>query len=88
MTAPSLLQVEMTISPLPALNEEDELLCHFGESPPQVARVKGDMVACYSPNKIPPTLPGQGEPHPHSHGTFHRFILCCSAPLGASKGPT
>lgn len=52
-------QVHLTISPLPALTEDDELLCLFGESPPQSAQVKGDTVSCYSPNKIPPTPPGQ-----------------------------
>lgn len=66
----SSIQVLLTISPLPALSEDDELLCHFGDSPLLPAHVEGDTVACYSPNSIPATPPGQGEPHPRSCGTF------------------
>uniref|UniRef100_A0A8C4N203 Plexin B2 n=1 Tax=Equus asinus asinus TaxID=83772 RepID=A0A8C4N203_EQUAS len=52
-------QGELTVSPLPALSEEDELLCLFGESPPHSARVEGDAVICNSPSNIPSTPPGQ-----------------------------
>lgn len=52
-------EVLLTISPLPALSEGDELLCHFGDSPLLPAHVEGDTVACYSPNSIPATPPGQ-----------------------------
>ncbi|KAK2121939.1 Plexin-B2 [Saguinus oedipus] len=54
-------EVQLTVSPLPALNEEDELLCLFGDSPPHPARVEGNTVICNSPNSIPVTPPGQGE---------------------------
>ncbi|XP_023365097.1 plexin-B2 isoform X3 [Otolemur garnettii] len=52
-------EVQLTISPLPALSEEDELLCFFGKSPSHVARVEGDTVFCNSPSSIPSTPPGQ-----------------------------
>lgn len=54
-------QVQLTVSPLPALSEEDELLCLFGDSPAHPARVEGDAVICNSPRTIPNTPPGQGE---------------------------
>ncbi|XP_012412033.2 plexin-B2 [Trichechus manatus latirostris] len=52
-------EVQLTVSPLPTLREEDELLCLFGDSPPHRARVEGDTVVCNSPNVIPSTPPGQ-----------------------------
>uniref|UniRef100_A0A2R9CCI9 Plexin-B2 n=1 Tax=Pan paniscus TaxID=9597 RepID=A0A2R9CCI9_PANPA len=52
-------EVQLTVSPLPALSEEDELLCLFGESPPHPARVEGEAVICNSPSSIPVTPPGQ-----------------------------
>uniref|UniRef100_A0A8D2B8M7 Sema domain-containing protein n=2 Tax=Sciurus vulgaris TaxID=55149 RepID=A0A8D2B8M7_SCIVU len=52
-------EVQLTVSPLPALTEQDELLCLFGESPPHPARVEGDAVVCNSPSSIPSTPPGQ-----------------------------
>lgn len=52
-------EVLLTISPLPALNEDDELLCHFGDSPSHSARVEGNAVICNSPSSIPGTPPGQ-----------------------------
>lgn len=55
------LQVRLSVSPLPTLTEEDELLCLFGESPPHRARVEGDTVICNSSSNIPSTPPGQGE---------------------------
>lgn len=61
MNHTALPQVQLTVSPLPALREEDELLCLFGESPPHSARVEGDAVICNSPSNIPSTPPGQGE---------------------------
>ena len=57
----ALRQVQLTVSPLPALSEEDELLCLFGDSPAHPARVEGDAVICNSPRTIPNTPPGQGE---------------------------
>ncbi|KAM9228913.1 plexin-B2 isoform 2-T4 [Dugong dugon] len=52
-------EVQLTVSPLPTLREEDELRCLFGDSPPHRARVEGDTVVCNSPNVIPSTPPGQ-----------------------------
>ncbi|XP_035130071.3 plexin-B2 isoform X1 [Callithrix jacchus] len=52
-------EVQLTVSPLPALSEEDELLCLFGDSSPHPARVEGNTVICNSPNSIPVTPPGQ-----------------------------
>lgn len=52
-------EVQLTISPLPALGEEDELLCLFGDSPAHPARVEGDIVVCNSPSSIPSTPSGQ-----------------------------
>ncbi|XP_037369244.1 plexin-B2 isoform X2 [Talpa occidentalis] len=52
-------EVQLTISPLPALGEDDELLCLFGNSAPHSARVEGDTVVCNSPSEIPATPPGQ-----------------------------
>lgn len=52
-------EVQLTVSPLPALSKEDELLCLFGESPPHPARVEGGTVICNSPSSIPITPPGQ-----------------------------
>lgn len=57
----ALPQVQLTVSPLPALSDEDQLLCHFGDSPAHPARVEGDAVICNSPRTIPNTPPGQGE---------------------------
>uniref|UniRef100_A0A8C4MUK5 Plexin B2 n=1 Tax=Equus asinus asinus TaxID=83772 RepID=A0A8C4MUK5_EQUAS len=56
---PQNMSRRLTVSPLPALSEEDELLCLFGESPPHSARVEGDAVICNSPSNIPSTPPGQ-----------------------------
>ncbi|XP_006876454.1 PREDICTED: plexin-B2 [Chrysochloris asiatica] len=52
-------EVQLTVSPLPTLREEDKLLCHFGDSPPHLTRVEGDMVFCNSPSVIPSTPAGQ-----------------------------
>ncbi|XP_023381201.1 plexin-B2 [Pteropus vampyrus] len=52
-------EVQLTVSPLPALSKEDGLLCLFGDSPPHAARVEGDTVICDSPSSIPSTPPGQ-----------------------------
>ncbi|XP_049740709.1 plexin-B2 [Elephas maximus indicus] len=52
-------EVQLTVSPLPTLREDDELLCLFGDSPPHHARVEGDTVICNSPSVIPTTPPGQ-----------------------------
>ncbi|XP_039718937.1 plexin-B2 [Pteropus medius] len=52
-------EVQLTVSPLPALGKEDGLLCLFGDSPPHAARVEGDTVICDSPSSIPSTPPGQ-----------------------------
>lgn len=57
-------QVQLTVSPLPALAEEDEVLCVFGGSPPHPARVEGEVVTCNSPSSIPSTPPGQGKAPP------------------------
>ncbi|XP_040843627.1 plexin-B2 isoform X1 [Ochotona curzoniae] len=52
-------EVQLTVSPLPALSADDELLCLFGEPPPHPARVEGDTVICNSPSSIPSTQPGE-----------------------------
>ncbi|KAM5333552.1 plexin-B2 isoform 2-T2 [Glossophaga mutica] len=52
-------EVQLTVSPLPALGEEDKLLCRFGDSPPHPALVKGDVVICNSTSTVPSTPPGQ-----------------------------
>uniref|UniRef100_A0A8C9PME2 Sema domain-containing protein n=1 Tax=Spermophilus dauricus TaxID=99837 RepID=A0A8C9PME2_SPEDA len=52
-------EVQLTVSPLPALTEKDEVLCLFGESPPHPARVEGNAVICNSPSSIPSTPTGQ-----------------------------
>ncbi|XP_017513502.1 plexin-B2 isoform X1 [Manis javanica] len=52
-------EVQLNVSPLPALGEEDVLLCVFGELPPHPAHVEGDTVVCSSPSNIPDTPPGQ-----------------------------
>ncbi|XP_037703692.1 plexin-B2 isoform X2 [Choloepus didactylus] len=52
-------EVQLTVSPLPALTEGDELLCLFGDSPQHSARVEGDTVVCKFPSSIPSTPPGQ-----------------------------
>ncbi|XP_062930807.1 plexin-B2 isoform X2 [Cynocephalus volans] len=52
-------EVQLTVSPLPALSEGDKLLCLFGESPAHKARMKGDAVVCDSPSSIPGTPLGQ-----------------------------
>lgn len=54
-------QVQLTVRPLPALSDEDELLCLFGDSPAHPARVQEDAVICNSPHTIPDTPPGHGE---------------------------
>lgn len=72
----SLPQVQLTVSPLPTLTKEDELLCLFGESPPHLARVEGDAVVCSSPGSIPSTPPGQGAAQlPFLHAAVHLFRL-------------
>lgn len=58
--------MQLTVSPLPALGKDDELLCLFGDSPPHSAGVEGDTVTCDSPSSIPGTPPGQGEAPPSS----------------------
>lgn len=57
-------QVQLTVSPLPALSEEDRLLCRFGDAPPHPALVQGDVVICNSTSTVPSTPPGQGEARP------------------------
>nr|XP_021494603.1 plexin-B2 isoform X2 [Meriones unguiculatus]XP_021494604.1 plexin-B2 isoform X2 [Meriones unguiculatus]XP_021494605.1 plexin-B2 isoform X2 [Meriones unguiculatus] len=52
-------EVRLSVSPLPTLTEEDELLCLFGDSPAHSARLEGDAVICNSPSSIPSTPPGQ-----------------------------
>lgn len=53
-------QVELTVTPLPELNEDDKLWCHFGEMSHQ-AELQGEAIICQPPNKIPPTPEGQGK---------------------------
>lgn len=52
-------EVQLTVSPLPALSEEDRLLCRFGDAPPHPALVQGDVVICNSTSTVPSTPPGQ-----------------------------
>lgn len=58
------MQVRLSVSPLPNMTKEDELLCLFGDSPPHPARVEDDAIICNSPSSIPTTPPGQGETSP------------------------
>ncbi|XP_032076613.1 plexin-B2 isoform X1 [Thamnophis elegans] len=58
MSRKVLSKVEFTISPLPDLNEDDQLWCQFGEMR-QPAEKQGDAVICQPPNQIPPTTKGQ-----------------------------
>ncbi|XP_062990148.1 plexin-B2 isoform X2 [Elgaria multicarinata webbii] len=51
-------KVELTLSPLPDLDEEDQLWCHFGEMNHQ-AELQGETIICHPPNTIPPTIKGQ-----------------------------
>lgn len=60
-------QVEFTISPLPDLNEDDQLWCQFGEMRQQAEKY-GDAVICLPPNQIPPTTKGQGKDTAEPHG--------------------
>lgn len=52
-------EVQLTISPLPALGRRDKLQCVFGNSTPHPARMEGDTIVCNSPSRIPSTPPGQ-----------------------------
>ncbi|XP_061496174.1 plexin-B2 isoform X2 [Rhineura floridana] len=51
-------EVELTLSPFPALNEDDQLWCHFGETSHQAGLQEGSIV-CRHPNEIPPTTKDQ-----------------------------
>ncbi|XP_044279378.1 plexin-B2 isoform X2 [Varanus komodoensis] len=51
-------EVKLTLSPLPDLNEDDQLWCQFGENIHQ-AQLEGEAIICYPPNTIPPTIEGQ-----------------------------
>lgn len=63
MSGAALSQVQLTVSPLPALSDDDTLLCLFGGSPPHPARLQEGTVVCNSPSRssLPRTPPGQGE---------------------------
>ena len=63
MDGVALPQVQLTVSPLPALSDDDTLLCLFGGSPPHPARLQEGTVVCNSPSRssLPRTPPGQGE---------------------------
>ncbi|XP_043737298.1 plexin-B2 isoform X2 [Cervus elaphus] len=54
-------EVQLTVSPLPALSDDDTLLCLFGGSPPHPARLQEGTVVCNSPSRssLPRTPPGQ-----------------------------
>lgn len=79
-------QVQLTISPLPALGEEDELLCLFGDSPAHPARVEGDIVVCNSPSSIPSTPSGQGEAPLSLLHTVGSLALPGAPPMTQSQG--
>ncbi|XP_060633753.2 plexin-B2 [Anolis sagrei] len=51
-------KVELTITPLPELNEDDQIWCHFGNMVHQ-AELQGEAIICEPPNEIPPTPKGQ-----------------------------
>lgn len=53
-------QVELTVSPLPALTESDQVLCTFGETT-RNAQLKDGVIICDPPSIIPPTPKGQGK---------------------------
>nr|XP_008109465.1 PREDICTED: plexin-B2 [Anolis carolinensis] len=51
-------KVELTITPLPDLNEDDQIWCHFGNMVHQ-AELQGEAIICQPPDEIPPTPKGQ-----------------------------
>ncbi|XP_062439111.1 plexin-B2 isoform X2 [Rhea pennata] len=51
-------KVELTVSPLPALTDGDQLVCTFGETI-RDAQLKEGVVICNPPDLIPPTPKGQ-----------------------------
>uniref|UniRef100_A0A803TWA8 Plexin B2 n=1 Tax=Anolis carolinensis TaxID=28377 RepID=A0A803TWA8_ANOCA len=53
-------KVELTITPLPDLNEDDQIWCHFGNMVHQ-AELQGEAIICQPPDEIPPTPKGQGK---------------------------
>lgn len=54
------LQVKLTVSPLPALNSDDQLLCTFGDTT-HPAQLNEGVIICGPPKVIPPTPEGQGK---------------------------
>uniref|UniRef100_A0A8B9C8W9 Plexin-B2 n=1 Tax=Anser brachyrhynchus TaxID=132585 RepID=A0A8B9C8W9_9AVES len=50
--------VKLTVSPLPALNSNDQLLCTFGETT-HPAQLNEGVIICGPPKVIPPTPKGQ-----------------------------
>ncbi|KAM8820267.1 plexin-B2 [Eudromia elegans] len=51
-------KVELTVSPLPTLTDNDELFCTFGETT-RSAELKEGVIICEPPDWIPPTPKGQ-----------------------------
>lgn len=52
--------MKLTVSPLPALNSDDQLLCTFGDTT-HPAQLNEGVIICGPPKVIPPTPEGQGK---------------------------
>lgn len=52
--------MKLTVSPLPALNSDDQLLCTFGDTT-HPAQLNEGVISCGPPKVIPPTPEGQGK---------------------------
>lgn len=82
------LKVELTVSPMPDLHEDDQIWCHFGGTR-HLATLERGVIICDSPSEIPPTPKGQdyvsvplelnlGNDIPFASGAY-RFYDCGEA---------
>ncbi|XP_077194444.1 plexin-B2 isoform X4 [Paroedura picta] len=62
-------KVELTLSPMPDLNDDDQLQCHFGETSHQAELIE-EAIICDPPEVIPPTPKGQDHVLVPLHLTF------------------
>uniref|UniRef100_A0A803TVH2 Plexin B2 n=1 Tax=Anolis carolinensis TaxID=28377 RepID=A0A803TVH2_ANOCA len=67
-------KVELTITPLPDLNEDDQIWCHFGNMVHQ-AELQGEAIICQPPDEIPPTPKGQGK----ETGAYISMCFSCAS---------
>ncbi|XP_053109214.1 plexin-B2 isoform X2 [Hemicordylus capensis] len=70
-------KVELTLSRLPDLNEEDQLWCNFGGTTYK-AELQGEAIICNPPNEIPPTTKGKDYVLVPLHLTFGDGIAFAS----------